>query len=1070
MKPQRNKQQRSRHRLRMFFLLTLLVGLLFSGAILRWINVPVAQQYVLTWISANTEWSIAMDAMEWRPFTSSIDFQNVTVIHRKNSHYGHLDQLELKYNPFALLRGTLLISKMHVTGLEIRTEKMPPPTEKRERLGLKKILLLQNIEVRDGLIDRATFQLPNHRTLHIAKTRLSFDPAFFGDVRVNIDMTASTLSAGEQIITSAKRISLAGMSDLRAWVNDPHYMNDIRGALTVKLFRWQDITIDDLTASTEYRNSRIALETFRAQLNGHDIEGRGFLDIAAERSALSLAWPEPIELPELLRPASFMTMAGKVTGSLDWEGNSFDPEKLTGSIKMHVAHTPATVTDIPASLTADGAFTQGNLTLKEATLRVGEGSAAITGGIDIGKKQIAIDFVAQDIPILGVLGRFRDDDFHPVAGIADCTGSFRGWAREYAFDLDVKNVRNGAYQDIVLDDLTMTMHQTHPNLTLHGEILQSGRTTGTIDLVNTFGEQLPDGTRATSITLTADIKNHQLDPSFEHVELTGVGQGSIAITGPTTNYTGRGEFTIADGSLTGVPIESFITTIALRPRTLTFQPSELKMPNFPRLAFPGQAIMKIEKGFRLRGNPAPNFSIDIEYQSPNKTWTYHEIRYQDPRLSAPFIVTGNGVSGKWNLTLGGVANGEWLGFFPESFREAAGPLPLNLRVQGNLDKPSISGTVALNGNRVVFRDAPQEWDELIGTLRFEGHRIHYPPIKGLLGDGPFTLTGWMEHDGLDTYPRMDLRLEGQSLTHTFTNFDLRTEFDADLHITRADGKTTHVNGDIALVEGYYTKNFRVLDQVAQRAAAIKRAELRDVKAGFDDILLDLHVESRGEILIRNNAAELALRATLDIEGTSARPKIRGTIRTTEGVLHYLGIAFEVTNGSIEFHPPLFEPFLDITGEETVGTHLVQLVLRGPMENLQVELQSIPGEDRKDVLCLLAYGSTCDQLRYAQFGSKVGPGVFMEQVGRILEQPISALTGLDVVRVESATGSANFSQLHLGKRLSDRLEVSFVTSVGQTATDQSLEAAYQLTDNVLIKALQSNSNQSQLNLSLRFRER
>jgi|GEM_PF-6950094 len=1066
--------RRHRRRFSSPFRNTLLIvcalGLLGMIVVYRWSNIPAVQQYILRAINAHTTWQISTDGWSWDPTDSTVRINNLSLTHQLNNHYAHADSIVLEYSPWAFLRGTLKIRALQIHGMVGRFEQMPSPTTERRHISLRKLLFLRNLEITDAAVDGVKITLPHDRIITAAQITLQYHPNFLRGVRVHVESTAPTLLSGDRLLVGAQHFALSGTTDLLSWVDVAPFVNNVKGALHIDNAVWRTLQMTRVDAVAQLINSKISLDDFSATIGGHDLHGKGAVEFANQHSAAHIEWPTPITIPELLPDSSFFLSAGAVTGSIDWDGTSLEAAHLNGAMRVDLTQTHSEFTNIPAHLTSHGIWRDGILHLDDGILQVGSGRTTFGGSISPAQHRIDIGFSGEQIPLAGVLGRFRNPDFHPVDGTARARGSFKGWAHDYNFDLEAHTNPGASYQGIVVEGADLTMHLTYPKLALQGTVTQHGRTTGTVALGIAFGAMQSDDHRTAVIDLKAQITDHQLGPSFPLVGLTGVGRGTVTIRGPTTNYRGDANVELQDGTFLEIPFDNVTGKLALRPAQVSIVPVTIEVPNLPTIYFTQPLTMDIHHGFHLHGRPTTGLDVDLNYQGGVGLWTFHNISFSDPHLAhAPCVLRGSGRSPNWDLHVNGTARAEWLQFIPAVFSEAEGLLPLNLSIRGNMQHPQIDGTMTLQNNRMILRTLPQEWNGLAGVLHFHGNRIDYESTHGFIGDGPFTLTGWVEHAGFSA-PRFALALRGNSLSYMSEDRTLRSELDTDVHITRADGRTTTIDGSLAITDATYTHDFRVLEHVGRTDAVATHVQLRKIAEGYDDVRLNLRVESRGDVWIRNNVATIALRVMTNVTGTAANPQVRGTIQTAEGTIHYLGLEFDVVSGTMEFHPPLIDPWIDFSGEKTVGTHLVQIILRGPTNNLRAELTAVPAEDRKNVLCLIAYGNTCDQLRTTQFGAKVGPGVFVEQIGKIVERPLYRFTGLDVVRVESAVGTNDISRLHLGKRISDRLEISFVTSVGQASAEQSFEADYRLTDFLLLKARRATNNKSQINMSLRFRER
>ncbi len=1042
------------------------VGLATTYTTIRWINAPIAQQKVVRWINQHTDWQLELGLLKWSWSNSALEITGLKLHHLTNNNTLTVQNILIDYNPWPLLWGTLQLDNIAIKGLNIQAPVMASPTTTRRRIKLRKLLLLRHLIISRGTISPANIVLPKKRRLTFQSMEFSFTPELFRSVHCSLSIKQPLLQHKEQTLAQSALLVFSGATTLGDWVNVPPYINNARGALSTGNLQWRNLSVNQLSASAELFNSKIALNDFTAIVKGSTLHGDGFVEISSQESGLTLEWPDPIPLPELLPKTSFMLMAGSVRGKVSWQGKGFSPAQLNGSITADIHHIPNDVAGIPAHLSTSGKFHQGQLQLTNTSLTIGDGKTDISGYIDLGNKDISLELQGHSVPIAGVLRRFRDPNFHPIEGLANCAGRFHGWARNYTFDLKMDSVGPVTYQGISIEELHSTMHLTWPQLHIEGTILQHGQTTGEVKLDLKYGKKLATGKRLAVMDLRTKIAHHQLGPSFSLVGLTGIGQLDLTIKGVTTNYRGSGTLEINKGSFQSFPIEHLTTSLQLKPAQISFIANNLIVGNFPASKFVRPLVMNIDHGFRMTGRPIPGWKVDLGYTSGSKEWRFNDISYHNGESA--ITVKGRGKAQAWNLQLDGNLQGTWLSFIPWLFRDGYGSFPVHLKVRGDLAHPLVDGVIGLKKGRVIFRDFSSEWDELQGKLIFKRKRINFEHVSGLLGYGPFILNGWMEHNGVEI-PRFDLTLQGKSLSYVNDQRDIHIEFDTNTRLVRSDQQRTTISGEINLVDAIYSKDFNMLRQATHRRTPSTHRTLRDANAGYDRIRLNLQVRSRGDVQIRNNAANIGLRADISITGTMAKPKVHGSIEATEGTIHYLGLLFDLTGGSVEL-PPNKQPTVEFRGEQTIASHLIRLTLIGPIDNLRIDLSSSPGEDRKNILCLIAYGSTCDQLQFAQFGTKLGPGIFMEQIGHLLERPLSKATGIDIVRVESASGSTDFSRLSLGKRISDRFELNFITSVGQTATEQSVEAVYKITDSLLLKARQSTRNSSQFNLSLRLREK
>ena len=252
--------------------------------------------------------------------------------------------------------------------------------------------------------------------------------------------------------------------------------------------------------------------------------------------------------------------------------------------------------------------------------------------------------------------------------------------------------------------------------------------------------------------------------------------------------------------------------------------------------------------------------------------------------------------------------------------------------------------------------------------------------------------------------------------------------------------------------------------------------------GTDSTHIDLHIRNAGDLAIRNNIGDIWLRLDVNATGTALHPVIAGTIETTEGKIHYLGRDFIITKGYIEFRAPYTLPYLEIVAEHEV-TNIPDLViiatLHGRTDNLTLELSSTKALEKRDIVSLLIFGVTEQEMRDSQWSTGLGPQVIASQVTHLIERPVTKFAHLDIFRLEASgdTNTANsaapgtqISKIYMGKQLTDRLSLEFLTDINTEDAQQTLRGEYLLTDFLLLKGEKSSAQRYKLNMSLRFKER
>jgi translocation and assembly module TamB len=249
-----------------------------------------------------------------------------------------------------------------------------------------------------------------------------------------------------------------------------------------------------------------------------------------------------------------------------------------------------------------------------------------------------------------------------------------------------------------------------------------------------------------------------------------------------------------------------------------------------------------------------------------------------------------------------------------------------------------------------------------------------------------------------------------------------------------------------------------------------------------DPKLNLTIRNSGDLLIRNNVGTIDLQADVTVKGLRSKPIIEGVINTREGKLEYMGLDFDITKGFIEFRDPYTRPYMEVDAQRELRLYNINMRLYGRIDNLNLDLEgsSPTGSlEKRDIISLLTSGITERERRESQFDGrerKLGVSVAAQQVGQMLERPISELTHLDIFRIEAAEPEdidepgKVATRLRVGKQLTDRLSVDFSTDIDTKDAEQTITTEYLITDNLIIKGSRGSDSHYRGRIGLRFRLR
>jgi hypothetical protein len=424
------------------------------------------------------------------------------------------------------------------------------------------------------------------------------------------------------------------------------------------------------------------------------------------------------------------------------------------------------------------------------------------------------------------------------------------------------------------------------------------------------------------------------------------------------------------------------------------------------------------------------------------------------------------------LRAAGEAN---LGILQGFFRElrGSGRAVLSAAVEGPLYEPVFSGSATVADGRIRHLSLPNSLDAINGTIHFDARGIRLDDMAATMGGGRVQFGGRI---GLDGYLPGDLSVSvrGEDM-HLRYPQGVRSTVDADLAVG-GNVKAPSVVGTVTVKSAVWTSRIDPAGGLLDfrgRAAAVDLAP-----SGAPPpvpIRFDIEVLVPSTLRVENNLARLVASADLQLRGTYDRPLLFGRAQVDRGEVMFEGRRYIVTRGNIDFtNPARIEPFLDLEAETRVRapgqTYQVTVRALGTLDRLQPELSSDPPLPAADVLALLfsdarrTEGIGDAELRALQperreerdrdifrtRATQLVTAPVSSQVGRIVEQTFGVdtfqLTPSFVDPFSQSTSQLNLSaRVTIGKRISDRVYLTFSRSLSSSSNDQILLLEYDESD-------------------------
>lgn len=441
-------------------------------------------------------------------------------------------------------------------------------------------------------------------------------------------------------------------------------------------------------------------------------------------------------------------------------------------------------------------------------------------------------------------------------------------------------------------------------------------------------------------------------------------------------------------------------------------------------------------------------------------------------------------------------------YFPDSFLESRGMMTIDASVKGTPGALVAGGFLDFSPSEILLRDFAEPLQLLSGRVEFTRDGVEIPqrnPLRGRILGGVFGLTGAVQLDGMT--PR---NLRANVWTHNMSyrlpevanlTFDTNLRFDA-VDFDRPD--TWQLSGDIDVLDGLYYENISIFQQqltnrligAFSRKTERYEASVIDRFPALEEMSFNVAIRARDGFRIQNEIDRLALdlefRIDVRLQNTLTAPRVTGEVDVIDGRVTFQGEAFEVRTGSLSFRGNPDNPFVDISAEADIfntcrdtdvtaelaqtmslsgvvdtgqqKSYHVILNVRGPLDTLDIQFESNPYADQRDILSLLLTGCTVDQLTASSASSPtlevaLGPvlGWIEGQVQDVVEVEEFTITP-SVDRLKATVGDS------ISRRLSWKLQLD--TGLTEVATGQRFQLEYRLSDNWSAQASESSTESSQ----------
>lgn len=496
-------------------------------------------------------------------------------------------------------------------------------------------------------------------------------------------------------------------------------------------------------------------------------------------------------------------------------------------------------------------------------------------------------------------------------------------------------------------------------------------------------------------------------PPSNNITLTGRATGNVFLEGNLSalDATGKREFT-ADNLKGSAQFSQFELLInetplnAVEPIAIEFNSKEVVVSN---AKFSGGGSNLVVSGTKaLRDEGMNNFSID----------------------------------GRINLSILNLASKNI--FF-------AGLADVNVRLTGPNKTARLNGEAEIqNASTSAFIGSERvSFERIKGRVIFTSNQVQIDELNGFLGGGKFTASGGAFLNDKLNLQAFRLALRGDNVTVPLPK-DFLTTGDAEIELNgrRIGGAlSTFVSGRINAKRTLYSRNIDLADVIGgRREGSISQS---DSSSSFGDVKLDLIVEGRNALVVRNNLADLTASLSLRVTGDLDFPQVAGRITANSGTLFYRNDRYEVQRGELVFPPNTsgIEPIINLQAESEINGYQVFVKLNGPLtetENLSAVVTSNPALPSQDVISLITTGSLSNTETgiptLAQSGINTAAEILTDEIiNKPLAKATDKLFGLNKFQLDPIISGQRLNptaRLTVGRQINRNLLVTYSTNLSE----------------------------------------
>lgn len=423
-----------------------------------------------------------------------------------------------------------------------------------------------------------------------------------------------------------------------------------------------------------------------------------------------------------------------------------------------------------------------------------------------------------------------------------------------------------------------------------------------------------------------------------------------------------------------------------------------------------------------------------------------------------------------NLTLAGDVSLALVSSFARQ-AYADGVATLQATVAGTLAEPRFSGFADVRGASLRIVNVPVAIQEGEGRILFTSNQALIDRFTARANGGTVDLDGGVLFDGL-TPSRWRFGISASQVRLTYPE-DVRSVVDGRLTL-QGNRQLMVLGGGVTVRRAEFTRDIDAADflKLEERGSGATFGN-RPARTSTSPIRLDVTVDARDSLIVRNNLADVVASASLVITGPIDDPTIDGRATVSHGTLQFRDGEYQVTRGVVRFPGRLGGDItFDLLAESEIKGYRVSIGLTGTPGKPYPVLRSEPPLPETQVASLVLTGDLASEeisaSTVAQSSVGVASSLLSEAVSRSVEKRTSKLFGINRFQIDPLVGRSDPSaRLTVGRRVNKNLSIIYSTNLS-ASQEQVIQLEYRISDRFSLVA--TRDEDGALGLDFRVRKR